>query len=31
VLSREPGSGYDFAGKNITLKPENAYFWDAIL
>jgi hypothetical protein len=24
-------TGYDFAGKNSTLSPENAYFWDAIL
>jgi putative transposase len=28
---REANNDYDFAGKNITLRPENAYFWDAIL
>jgi hypothetical protein len=23
--------GYDFAGKNSLLNPENAYFWDDVL
>lgn len=28
---REANKNYDFGGKNSTLRPENAYFWDAIL
>jgi hypothetical protein len=30
ALLRETGHGQDFAGKNSSLNPENANFWNAI-